>query len=165
MLTDNENQETSQQPATFAPTNHNEQIQQIRGQIAAIVKGQEQSTDLLLTALLANGHVLIEGVPGVAKTLTARLISKLMDAEFQRIQFTSDIMPSDVLGTNVFNMGTGKFEFHRGPAFGDIVLADEINRAPAKTQSALFEVMEEKQATVDGVCYPMGEVYRSESVV
>lgn len=144
---------------TFSQNLYNEKIQQIREKIASVVVGQEMSTDLVLTALLANGHVLIEGVPGVAKTLIARLVSKLVDAEFSRIQFTSDIMPSDVLGTNVFNMGTNQFEFHRGPAFGDIILVDEINRAPAKTQSALFEVMEERQATIDGTRYPMGDIY------
>lgn len=144
---------------TFSQNLYNEKLQLIRQKIASIIIGQEFSTDLILTALLANGHVLIEGVPGVAKTLSARLVSKLVDATFSRIQFTSDIMPSDVLGTNVFNMGTNKFEFHRGPAFGDIILVDEINRAPAKTQSALFEVMEERQTTVDGVRYPMGDVY------
>ncbi len=143
----------------FSQHLYNEKIQQIREKIAGVIIGQELGTDLILTALLANGHVLIEGVPGVAKTLTARLVAKLVNADFSRIQFTSDIMPSDVLGTNVFNMGTNKFEFHRGPAFGDIILVDEINRAPAKTQSALFEVMEERQATIDGTRYPMGDIY------
>lgn len=112
-----------------------------------------------MTAILGNGHVLIEGVPGVAKTLLARLVARLIDADFSRIQFTPDLMPSDVLGTTVFNMKTGDFDFHRGPAFADIVLVDEINRAPAKTQAALFEVMEERQASIDGVTYPMGELY------
>lgn len=143
----------------FSQNLYNEKIQQIREKVAGVIIGQEFATDLILTALLANGHVLVEGVPGVAKTLTARLIAKLVDAEFSRIQFTSDIMPSDVLGTNVYNMGTSQFEFHRGPAFGDIILVDEINRAPAKTQSALFEVMEERQATIDGTCYKMGDIY------
>ena len=136
-----------------------EKILEVKNRIANVIAGQEHITDLILTAILANGHVLIEGVPGVAKTLTARLISKLINAEFSRMQFTSDLMPSDVLGTNVFNMSTNTFEFHRGPAFGDIILVDEINRAPAKTQSALFEVMEERQITVDGVCYPLGDIY------
>ena len=136
-----------------------EKVNQVRERIAGVVIGQQNSTDLILTAILADGHVLIEGVPGVAKTLTARLIAKLIDSVFSRIQFTSDLMPSDVLGTNIFNMGNNQFEFHRGPIFGDIILVDEINRAPAKTQSALFEVMEERQATVDGVRYPMSNVY------
>lgn len=134
-------------------------IGQLREQIAQVVVGQNDAVDLLLTAILANGHVLIEGVPGVAKTLLARLIAKLIDARFSRLQFTPDLMPSDVLGTNVFNMQTAQFDFHPGPVFADIVLVDEINRAPAKTQAALFEVMEERQATIDGVTHSMGEIY------
>lgn len=112
-------------------------------------------TELLLAALLADGHILIEGVPGVAKTLTARLIAKLIDAKFSRIQFTPDLMPSDVLGTNIFNPQTATFQFRPGPVFSNIVLIDEINRAPAKTQAALFEVMEERQVTVDGLTHFM----------
>ncbi len=145
--------------ANFSENTYSDKMQQMRSVISSVVFGQEKTIDLLLTAVLAGGHVLIEGVPGVAKTLSARLIAKLIDAQFSRIQFTSDIMPSDVLGTNVFNMGTNAFELHKGPAFGDIILVDEINRAPAKTQSALFEVMEERQATIDGVCYPFGNIY------
>jgi MoxR-like ATPase len=110
---------------------------------------------LIITALLADGHVLIEGVPGVAKTLTAKLVAKSVDAGFSRIQFTPDLMPSDVLGTPVFNPKEASFEFKKGPVFSNIVLVDEINRAPAKTQSALLEIMEERQATVDGKTYPM----------
>lgn len=136
-----------------------QKIQEIKEQIATVMVGQEQVADLLLTAVLANGHVLIEGVPGVAKTLLARLIAKLIDADFSRIQFTPDLMPSDVLGTTVFNMKTGDFDFHRGPLFAEIILVDEINRAPAKTQSALFEVMEERQISMDGNTYPMGDFY------
>lgn len=113
----------------------------------------------LLTAILADGHVLIEGVPGVAKTLLARLVSKLIDARFSRIQFTPDLMPSDVLGTTVFNMQTSQFDFHEGPVFSQLVLVDEINRAPAKTQAALFEVMEERQVTIDGTTRQMGDLY------
>ena len=120
-----------------------EKIQELKDQIASVIVGQEQMVDLVLTAILANGHVLIEGVPGVAKTLLARLVARLIDADFSRIQFTPDLMPSDVLGTTVFNMKTNDFDFHRGPIFADIVLVDEINRAPAKTQAALFEVMGE----------------------
>lgn len=134
-------------------------IAELKKQIASVLVGQDQIVDLVLTAILGNGHVLIEGVPGVAKTLLARLVARLIDADFSRIQFTPDLMPSDVLGTTVFNMKTGDFDFHRGPAFADIVLVDEINRAPAKTQAALFEVMEERQASIDGVTYPMGELY------
>lgn len=143
----------------ISQNNYDEKVQQIRAEIGKTIIGQENSVDLLLTAIIANGHVLIEGVPGVAKTLTAKLMAKLMEADFSRIQFTSDIMPSDILGTNIFNMGSNQFEFHQGPAFGDIILVDEINRAPAKTQSALFEVMEERQATIDGKRYPMSDIY------
>lgn len=134
-------------------------IEEIKQQIASVIVGQEQAVDLVLTAILANGHVLLEGVPGVAKTLMARLVSRLIDADFSRIQFTPDLMPSDVLGTTVFNMKTNDFDFHRGPIFADIVLVDEINRAPAKTQAALFEVMEERQVSIDGTTYKMGELY------
>ncbi len=109
-----------------------EKIQELKDRIASVIVGQEQMVDLVLTAVLANGHVLIEGVPGVAKTLLARLVARLVDADFSRIQFTPDLMPSDVLGTTVFNMKTNDFDFHRGPIFADIVLVDEINRAPAK---------------------------------
>ena len=131
----------------------------LRERIASVIVGQQYTVDLLLTAILADGHVLLEGVPGVAKTLMAKLVSRLIEADFSRIQFTPDLMPSDVLGTSVLNMKTSEFEFHRGPVFANIVLVDEINRAPAKTQAALFEVMEERQATVDGTTYPMSEPY------
>jgi MoxR-like ATPase len=136
-----------------------ERIEQLRQQISQVIVGQQENIDLLLTAVLANGHVLLEGVPGVAKTLLARLLSKLIDAKFSRVQFTPDLMPSDVLGTNVFNMKTSDFDFHAGPVFADIVLVDEVNRAPAKTQAALFEVMEERQVTIDGMTHPMGQFY------
>ncbi len=136
-----------------------EKIQELKSQIASVIVGQERTVDLVLTAILANGHVLIEGVPGVAKTLLARLTARLIDADFSRVQFTPDLMPSDVLGTTVFNMKTNEFDFHRGPVFANVILVDEINRAPAKTQSALFEVMEERQASIDGTTYRMGELY------
>lgn len=136
-----------------------EKVEQLRAQIRGVIVGQENATELILTCVLADGHVLIEGVPGVAKTLLARLLARLVDARFSRIQFTPDLMPSDVLGTTVFNARTTEFEFHEGPAFGDIVLADEINRAPAKTQAALFEVMEERKADIDGTEHHMGPVY------
>ena len=136
-----------------------EKIEALKSQIASVIVGQEHTVDLVLTAILANGHVLIEGVPGVAKTLLARLTARLIDADFSRIQFTPDLMPSDVLGTTVFNMKTNEFDFHRGPVFADMILVDEINRAPAKTQSALFEVMEERQVSIDGTTYRMGELY------
>ena len=124
-------------------------------QVKKLIVGQEEMIRLLMAAILADGHVLIEGLPGVAKTLTARLVAKCLHAKFGRIQFTPDLMPSDVLGTNIYNPAHTSFEFKRGPVFGNIVLIDEINRAPAKTQSALFEVMEERQVTMDGISYPL----------
>ncbi len=133
----------------------NEAVRSVREQIKKIIVGQDEMVRLIITALLADGHVLIEGVPGVAKTLTAKLVARSLAVGFSRIQFTPDLMPSDVLGTPVFNPKEGTFDFKRGPIFSNIVLIDEINRAPAKTQSALFEVMEEKQITVDGKTYPM----------
>ena len=117
--------------------------------------GQHEFIDLLIVSLLSDGHVLIEGVPGIAKTVTAKLFAKTLDTQFSRLQFTPDLMPSDVLGTSVLNMKTSDFEFKKGPVFSNIVLIDEINRAPAKTQAALFEVMEERQITIDGNRYPM----------
>ena len=135
------------------------QVEAIRTAIKEIIVGQDDAIDLLLACVLADGHALIEGVPGVAKTLLARLLARLIDARFSRIQFTPDLMPSDVLGTTVFNAKTGEFDFHRGPAFGNIILADEINRAPAKTQSALFEVMEERKVDIDGQTYQMEPLY------
>jgi MoxR-like ATPase len=136
-------------------TQLNEAVLSIRQQIKKIIVGQDEMVKLIIAALLADGHVLIEGVPGVAKTLTAKLVAKSLSVHFSRIQFTPDLMPSDVLGTPVFNPKEATFEFKKGPLFSNIVLIDEINRAPAKTQAALFEVMEEKQITVDGKTYPM----------
>src|SRR5687768_14195927 len=130
-------------------------IVKIREEIAKIIVGQEKMVDLLITAILADGHVLIEGVPGVAKTLTAKLLSKVISVKFSRLQFTPDLMPSDVVGTSIFNIKRSDFEFKAGPIFSNIVLIDEINRAPAKTQSALFEIMEERQVTMDGKTYAM----------
>jgi MoxR-like ATPase len=130
-------------------------VDAVRSQIKKIIVGQDEMVRLIIAALLADGHVLIEGVPGVAKTLTAKLVAKSLAVHFSRIQFTPDLMPSDVLGTPVFNPKEATFDFKRGPLFSNIVLIDEINRAPAKTQAALFEVMEEKQVTVDGKTYPM----------
>ena len=132
-----------------------ESLNKIRSEIGKVIVGQENMIDLLITAILADGHVLIEGVPGVAKTLTAKLLSRVVDVNFSRIQFTPDLMPSDVLGTSIYNLKTSAFEFKSGPIFSNIVLIDEINRAPAKTQAALFEVMEERQVTVDGTTYPL----------
>ncbi|MGZ8537632.1 MAG: AAA family ATPase [Flavisolibacter sp.] len=130
-------------------------VHAVREQIKKIIVGQDEMVKLIIAALLADGHVLIEGVPGVAKTLTAKLVAKSLAVHFSRIQFTPDLMPSDVLGTPVFNPRDATFDFKKGPLFSNIVLIDEINRAPAKTQAALFEVMEEKQITVDGKTYPM----------
>src|SRR5947208_7392216 len=130
-------------------------VMSIRNEIKKVIVGQDEMVKLIIAALLADGHVLIEGVPGVAKTLTAKLVARSLDIGFSRIQFTPDLMPSDVLGTPVFNPQFGSFEFKKGPVFGNIILIDEINRSPAKTQSALFEIMEERQATVDGRTYLM----------
>jgi MoxR-like ATPase len=127
----------------------------IRNEIGKVIVGQERVLDHLLTALLANGHVLLEGVPGIAKTMIAKLLSKCVNTGFSRIQFTPDLMPSDVLGTMVFHSSREEFEFSKGPVFSNFVLIDEVNRAPAKTQAALFEVMEERQVTIDGVTHPM----------
>jgi MoxR-like ATPase len=125
-------------------------IGRLKTEIGKVIVGQEQMVELLLAGILADGHILIEGVPGVAKTLTAKLLSKTISVRFSRIQFTPDLMPSDVIGTTIFNPRDSVFQFKQGPIFSNIVLIDEINRAPAKTQSALFEVMEERQVTVDG---------------
>lgn len=134
-------------------------VEQIKATLAKIIVGQHESIDLLIAGILADGHILIEGVPGVAKTLTAKLIAKAINVSYSRIQFTPDLMPSDILGTSVFNPKTTEFEFKQGPVFGNIILIDEINRAPAKTQSALFEVMEERQLTIDGRLYKMEEPF------
>ncbi|MFV0536781.1 MAG: AAA family ATPase [Dysgonomonas sp.] len=131
-------------------------VQSIKDEIGRVVVGQHQLIEQMIVAILANGHVLVEGVPGVAKTLSAKLLAKTIDVGFSRIQFTPDLMPSDVLGTSVFLPASGKFEFKKGPVFSNIVLIDEINRSPAKTQAALFEVMEERQVTNDGTTYKMG---------
>jgi len=129
--------------------------EQIQEQIGKVIVGQHGMTELLLAGLLADGHILIEGAPGVAKTLAAKLIARLIKANFSRIQFTPDLMPSDVLGTNIFNPQSGAFQFKPGPVFSNIILIDEINRAPAKTQAALFEIMEERQVTIDGLTHKL----------
>jgi len=131
----------------------NQTTEALKHEIGKYIVGQQQTIDLLLMALLADGHVLLEGVPGVAKTLMTKLLAKTIDAQFKRIQFTPDLMPSDVIGTMIYNAKINEFEFKRGPLFANIVLTDEINRAPAKTQAALFEAMEERQITVDGVTH------------
>ncbi|NME70869.1 AAA family ATPase [Flammeovirga aprica] len=135
------------------------ELNKLREGINNVVKGQQKTIDLLLTAILADGHVLLEGVPGVAKTLTAKTLATMIDGKYSRIQFTPDLMPSDVIGTNIFNASTNTFEYRKGPVFGNIVLTDEINRAPAKTQASLFEVMEERQITYDGQRYAMEEPF------
>jgi MoxR-like ATPase len=133
----------------------NEKVLSAKAQIGQFIIGQHEMVDLLLISLFSRGHVLLEGVPGIAKTLTAKVLSKTLSVDFSRIQFTPDLMPSDVIGTSIFNMQKSTFEFKKGPIFSNIVLIDEINRAPAKTQAALFEVMEERQISYDGEVYKM----------
>ena len=128
-------------------------VHQIKEEIGKVIVGQENFVELLIISILSNGHSLIEGVPGVAKTVTAKLLAKTMNVDFSRIQFTPDLMPSDILGTSVFNVKTSEFEFKKGPIFSNIILIDEINRAPAKTQAALFEAMAERQITIDSNQY------------
>lgn len=137
----------------------NEAFMLVKAEIGKVIVGQDEMIELLLAAILADGHVLIEGVPGVAKTLTAKLLARCINVPFSRIQFTPDLMPSDILGTSVFNPQAGTFSFRQGPVFSNVVLIDEINRSPAKTQAALFEVMEEKQITYDGITYKMDEPF------
>lgn len=140
-------------------TQLNNAINNIREAVGKVIVGQEKMVELMIAGILADGHILIEGVPGVAKTLSAKLMAKLINADFSRIQFTPDLMPSDVLGSSVFNPKEATFQFKQGPLFSNIILIDEINRAPAKTQSALFEVMEERQVTIDGTTYPMSDPF------
>jgi MoxR-like ATPase len=128
-------------------------ITKIKKELETVIVGQEKMIDQLLVSILSNGHVLLEGVPGVAKTITAKLLAKTLNIDFSRIQFTPDLMPSDILGTSVFDLKKSEFEFKKGPIFSNLILIDEINRAPAKTQAALFEVMEERQITIDGKAY------------
>lgn len=127
----------------------------ILNEIRRVIVGQDKTTELLIAGFLSGGHVLLEGVPGIAKTLMAKLLAKTIAVDFSRIQFTPDLMPSDVVGTSVFNLKTSEFVFNKGPVFSNVVLIDEINRSPAKTQAALFEVMEERQITNDGVTYKL----------
>ncbi|MBA4134368.1 MAG: magnesium chelatase [Flavobacterium sp.] len=134
-------------------------IDKIKAEMETVIVGQHKMIDQLLVSILANGHVLIEGVPGVAKTMTAKIIAKTLSIDFSRIQFTPDLMPSDILGTSVFDLKKSEFEFKKGPVFSNLILIDEINRAPAKTQAALFEVMEERQITIDGHCYTLEQPF------
>jgi MoxR-like ATPase len=132
-----------------------ESVEKVKAEIRKIIVGQDKVIELLLASIFADGHVLIEGVPGIAKTLIAKILAKTISAEFSRIQFTPDLMPSDILGTSVYNMKTSEFDYKRGPIYSNIILIDEINRSPAKTQAALFEVMEERQITMDGTTYQL----------
>ncbi|WP_027376573.1 AAA family ATPase [Kaistella palustris] len=147
----------------FQPRLEMKELQQnmeaVKAEIGKVIIGQESMVEHLLAALLSHGHVLIEGVPGVAKTLTAKLLARTVDVDFSRIQFTPDLMPSDILGTSIFNVKNAEFEFKKGPVFSSFILIDEINRSPAKTQAALFEVMEERQITMDGIQYDMQEPF------
>lgn len=133
----------------------NDQIKKIKEEVHKVIVGQDQIIELFIVSLLLEGHILFEGVPGIAKTLSAKLLAKTIDAEYSRIQFTPDLMPSDITGTSVFNFKSSEFVFNRGPVFSNIILIDEINRAPAKTQAALFEVMEERQITIEGNTYKL----------
>ena len=130
-------------------------VEGIKSELGKVIIGQKNFIELLIVSLLVDGHVLIEGVPGIAKTITAKLFAKTLKTDFSRIQFTPDLMPSDILGTSIFNQKLSEFEFKKGPIFSNIILIDEINRAPAKTQAAMFETMEERQVTMDGTTYPM----------
>lgn len=130
-------------------------IDKVKTEIKKLIVGQDKTIELLLASIFSDGHILIEGVPGIAKTLIAKILAKTISADFSRIQFTPDLMPSDILGTSVYNMKNSEFEFKKGPVFSNIILIDEINRSPAKTQAALFEVMEERQITMDGTTYKM----------
>lgn len=131
----------------------------LRAEAAKVIVGQEEPLTQIMIALFCGGHVLLEGVPGTAKTLMAKTLAMLTDASFKRVQFTPDLMPSDVIGTQVFEMGTGQFRLHKGPVFTNILLGDEINRAPAKTQSALLEAMEERQVTIEGQRLPLPDPF------
>lgn len=143
----------------MTPTEIQQQFETAKTEANKALVGMDGHFEILFTALLTGGHVLLEGVPGTAKTLMAKTMARLIDAEFTRIQFTPDLMPSDILGTSVFEMASGKFYLKKGPIFTQICLADEINRAPAKTQSALLEAMEEKQVNLDGETHKLDEPF------
>src|SRR5215212_2875491 len=134
-------------------------VAHIKTELQKVIVGQDAPIEQILIALLAEGHALIEGVPGTAKTLTVKTLSRIVNADFGRIQFTPDLMPSDITGTNIFNVATSNFSLRQGPIFTDILLADEINRTPPKTQSALLEAMEERQTTIDGERYPLSPLF------
>src|SRR5215203_3710014 len=150
-------------PETVAST-----VEHIRNELRKVIVGQDDAIEQILIALLAEGHALLEGVPGTAKTLTVKTLSRIINASFSRIQFTPDLMPSDITGTNVFNIATSNFNLRRGPIFTDILLADEINRTPPKTQAALLEAMEERQVTIDGDAHklsPMFSVFATQNPI
>jgi MoxR-like ATPase len=171
MITENENEQPIA-PETPIETNewaqgiqdHNkinvqplfDSVDRVKNEIGKVVIGQEETIELLMAAMLVGGHVLLEGLPGIAKTLTAKLLAKCIHSDFSRIQFTPDLMPTDVTGSSVFNLKENNFYFRKGPIFSNLILIDEINRSPAKTQAALMEVMEEKQLTYDGTTHQMG---------
>jgi MoxR-like ATPase len=152
-------------PAAAAPPTQTQmddlrrKTDRVLAELKKVVVGQEEVLEHLLVALLCEGHVLLEGVPGTGKTLMVKLLARCLDLRFNRVQFTPDLMPSDVIGTNVFDLQKNEFRLAKGPVFTDILLADEINRAPAKTQSSLLECMEERQVTIDGVRHPVGEFF------
>lgn len=153
-----EQEQNQNQPLNLGGTDLSKITQavfKIKNEVGKYVIGQEDMIDLLLIGIFSEGHILLEGVPGIAKTLTAKVIAKTLSVDFSRIQFTPDLMPSDIIGTSVYNQQVGKFNFNKGPVFSNVVLIDEVNRSPAKTQAALFEVMEERQITYDGVTYPL----------
>ena len=141
------------------PENVSNTIAHITGELRKVVVGQDEPIEQILVALLAEGHALIEGVPGTAKTLTIKTLARILNAGFGRIQFTPDLMPSDITGTNVFNVASSNFSLRRGPVFTDLLLADEINRTPPKTQAALLEAMEERQVTIDGESYALSPLF------
>lgn len=162
MIEESQSFEQEPQSASAGPEQSNpaysrlhDVVERIRKELGKVIIGQEEIIDLLLAGIFTGGHVLLEGVPGIAKTLVAKSLARTLSVDFSRIQFTPDLMPADVLGTSVFNVKTSEFSFNKGPVFSNIILIDEINRSPAKTQAALFEVMEELQVTVDGKTYPM----------
>ena len=143
----------------MSSTHLSDLYQRLRQEAARVVVGLDEPLEQMIIALLSGGHVLLEGVPGTAKTLMAKTLSQLVQARFSRVQFTPDLMPSDILGTNVFNLSTNSFYLRKGPVFTQILLADEINRAPAKTQSALLEAMEERQVNLDGERHSLGRPF------
>src|SRR6516162_10002213 len=147
------------QPTATAATEIPQLVDSLLNRAERVVVGQRDSLEMVLLAILCGGHILLEGVPGTAKTLMARTIARLLALDCKRVQFTPDLMPSDILGTNVFNLQNSQFEFRAGPVFTDILVADEINRTPPKTQSALLEVMEERTVTLDGVSHSLSEFF------